>query len=663
MSDLDDVDLGDGSDSTIANPLSAATTAATVSTTVGAVGGDSVGEVGNEVDRDAVTWADDPDDDVLSKLSKKRPDDVPAPMQWFQAGLWARLDQPLVIWSFRAALVGAGNTGAIWFLWFVWGIDLNYTTFGVSLLICVQAFTFAFERLRGLVRPQTGALAQLATTMGRDGESDEATITAEAFASLVRWRRGVYGFAGVWCSLLTVTVVADLIKQGPHLGMFVFVWMSAIALVFAGYYLSLRLACALAGEGVAHLASAVSKPATATMSTAEWNTAIRNSAVELAEVTMPALSRWGPPTAAIGGGLGCFGLGFLNWALMSGDKPAFVFSAFLFIAVLAVVMVPASISTDCERMIGALNQLRKNADYRTQVNISQLESFFAGCNREQGIGFMVLGAVINRQQLKVLFAKTWAVLVALYLWLGPLMHPPLPDLSELDTGLGICGSRDWYHADGSCYRIFGDLEEADWKTWPAAQADCERFGSNLASIRSVSQHEATAAIANGLTAVWIGLSDRAEEGNFVWSDGEQLTDFTRWHGKEPGDLEVTSDPWPNDPDIGSSEGCEGGEDCGALFYAGGRHSWGDTNCASKCHYFDSLDDNRNTRWKTAPDNACIEFRLPYICSKPSNPTTMHGGLMHGCKNGGWMVGIAHNNSDLPPTIVRLGWLYSRSRSS
>lgn len=25
--------------------------------------------------------------------------------------------------------------------------------------------------------------------------------------------------------------------------------------------------------------------------------------------------------------------------------------------------------------------------------------------------------------------------------------------------------------------------------------------------------------------------------------------------------------------------------------------------------------------------------------------------MHGCKNGGWMMGTSHNNSDLPPTIV------------
>jgi hypothetical protein len=26
--------------------------------------------------------------------------------------------------------------------------------------------------------------------------------------------------------------------------------------------------------------------------------------------------------------------------------------------------------------------------------------------------------------------------------------------------------------------------------------------------------------------------------------------------------------------------------------------------------------------------------------------------MHGCVNGGWLMGTAHHNADLPPTIVR-----------
>ena len=39
------------------------------------------------------------------------------------------------------------------------------------------------------------------------------------------------------------------------------------------------------------------------MTTAEWNVAIRDQAITLAEVTMPALSLWGNSAAAMGGGL------------------------------------------------------------------------------------------------------------------------------------------------------------------------------------------------------------------------------------------------------------------------------------------------------------------------------------------------------------------------
>jgi hypothetical protein len=83
----------------------------------------------------------------------------------------------------------------------------------------------------------------------------------------------------------------------------------------------------------------------------------------------------------------------------------------------------------------------------------------------------------------VLFAKLWAVLVALYLLLEPLLRPPLPDLSDLDAAASsrLC-EPGWHHADGSCYRIFGDVNEVDWKTWPAAEAHCQEFGGNLASV-------------------------------------------------------------------------------------------------------------------------------------------------------------------------------------
>jgi hypothetical protein len=100
-------------------------------------------------------------------------------------------------------------------------------------------------------------------------------------------------------------------------------------------------------------------------------------------------------------GLGALGLGFLNFGLTDGGNAWGLFFSgmctFLFAAAFSLVLVRAGVSTECEHMLDSLNQLRKSADYHSQNHISQLESFLKGCNRDQGIGFQVGGAVINRQ--------------------------------------------------------------------------------------------------------------------------------------------------------------------------------------------------------------------------------------------------------------------------
>ena len=70
-------------------------------------------------------------------------------------------------------------------------------------------------------------------------------------------------------------------------------------------------------------------------------------------------------------------------------------------------------------------------------------------------------------------------------------------------------------------------------------------------------------------------------------------------------------------------------------------------------YLEDMSAGRTEGYSDAGEGVCVEFVLPYICSKPSTPSTAHGGLMYGCKNGGWMMGTAHSDPNLPPTIVRL----------
>ena len=49
---------------------------------------------------------------------------------------------------------------------------------------------------------------------------------------------------------------------------------------------------------------------------------------------------------------------------------------------------------------------------------------------------------------------------------------------------------------------------------------------------------------------------------------------------------------------------------------------------------------------------CFVITSPYVCSKPTAPATAHGGDMYGCADGHWVLGVAHDGQDLPPTLVR-----------
>ncbi|MDW8274046.1 MAG: lectin-like protein, partial [Chitinophagales bacterium] len=73
------------------------------------------------------------------------------------------------------------------------------------------------------------------------------------------------------------------------------------------------------------------------------------------------------------------------------------------------------------------------------------------------------------------------------------------------------------------------------KSWLASQQDAMAVGANLTSILSQAENDAIvqAANAQGITGgAWIGYTDAASEGNWVWVDGSQST-FTNWNGGEP----------------------------------------------------------------------------------------------------------------------------------
>lgn len=73
-----------------------------------------------------------------------------------------------------------------------------------------------------------------------------------------------------------------------------------------------------------------------------------------------------------------------------------------------------------------------------------------------------------------------------------------------------------------------------WKTWPGARDLAASYGGYLITINNAEENEFVRQylLANLNNNIWIGASDIASEGNWVWTDGSQLT-YTNWNSGEP----------------------------------------------------------------------------------------------------------------------------------
>lgn len=102
------------------------------------------------------------------------------------------------------------------------------------------------------------------------------------------------------------------------------------------------------------------------------------------------------------------------------------------------------------------------------------------------------------------------------------------------------------------------------QNWPNARALCEDLGGNLAAVSSSDERALVLAKGWGLDQHWIGGSDFAEEGTWVWSNGEAWTDSLT-----PG-----TPPWA----AGEPNNAESAEHC--LHYTT-NSNWNDVNCSSE----------------------------------------------------------------------------------
>jgi hypothetical protein len=101
-----------------------------------------------------------------------------------------------------------------------------------------------------------------------------------------------------------------------------------------------------------------------------------------------------------------------------------------------------------------------------------------------------------------------------------------------------------------------------------AEADCVTQGGHLVSIHDQATQDVVLAGARALStgSWWLGLNDRAQEGDFAWTDGKSR-DFTAWAPGEPNNY-------------------GGDEDCTQMYGSGG--AWNDSTCTGKSNFICAL---------------------------------------------------------------------------
>ena len=91
---------------------------------------------------------------------------------------------------------------------------------------------------------------------------------------------------------------------------------------------------------------------------------------------------------------------------------------------------------------------------------------------------------------------------------------------------------NWEEHDGHCY-LWGDLDMT--KSWYEAEEFCRKEGGHLASVTSeaINEYIFEGKRSKDISNIWLGGSDKEEEGVWKWSDGTPWK-FELWNHNSVG---------------------------------------------------------------------------------------------------------------------------------
>ena len=210
-----------------------------------------------------------------------------------------------------------------------------------------------------------------------------------------------------------------------------------------GAFLSLKLACALVRAKIRKISRAIEGELESTavdMTDAEWDAEVAQPCKKLVD-DMEILSEHFGPIAICSCAFPLFGIPTVNCLSQSPfgstlpDRGLGTYSSTIFYVFMCVMLTicvyfpynvisgPAGVSTEADHMLMKLNAIRMHdLSHDVHQRVYILETALNNINNMQGVGFEMLGIVVNRRLLRKVVVQMWAA--------GAFMLPILLTLVE-----------------------------------------------------------------------------------------------------------------------------------------------------------------------------------------------------------------------------------------